>query len=49
MATEVVINPISIILPYIALAVGLTAITFIALVLFLDLEPDSEPVELPVR
>ncbi len=49
MATEIIHNPMTAALPYLALAVGLTAITFIAIVLFLDNQPIDEPLEIPER
>lgn len=49
MSIEVISGSAPNFLPLIAFCAGLTAIAFIAIVLFLDIHPDEEPVQLPTR
>lgn len=46
---EVIQNPASQVFSIITFAVGITAISFIALVLFLDLQEQREPLQLPEK
>ncbi len=46
---QVVINPIVTIYQLLALAIGFTAITFIALMLWLDRAPKPLPVQFPAK
>lgn len=47
MTMEVIINPVVIIYQLLAFTIGLTAIAFIALLLWLDRTPKELPVALP--
>jgi hypothetical protein len=44
---EVIENPVINIFEILIFAIGLTAITFIAIILYLDLQEQKEPVSLP--
>jgi uncharacterized iron-regulated membrane protein len=49
MSMEVLVNPIVSVYQFLALGIGITAIAFIALLLWLDRTPKEVPVALPVR
>ena len=46
---EIIINPVVIVYQVLALAIGFTAITFIALMLWLDRAPKPLPVQFPTK
>jgi hypothetical protein len=46
---EVIVNPVVTVYQFLALAIGFTAITFIALTLWLDRTPKPLPVQFPSK
>lgn len=46
---EIFVNPIVTVYQLLTIAISLTAIAFIALILFLDRQPIPEPVALPTK
>ena len=46
---EVIHNPGAAIFGLILFGIGLMAITYIAIIMFLDLEPEEEPIALPEK
>jgi len=49
MSMEVIVNPVVMVYQFLALGIGLTAIAFIALMLWLDRTPKETPVALPTK